>query len=179
MGTLKTVEEVLGASSVIDVLVPGWVDRDDVVPEFRPQPQVIWLRLPDGFLRLEAVEHAGNLVAHRVTELSWSDIPLLVAAEDEDDIGEVLVASYGEQLFGDGDGEQGARCVELRAYVRDADHSLVCLALDFTYQRTVFLDPTWTFGIRIGNEAGEQRWLERERDATAISCAVTRFGADL
>ncbi|MFF3400549.1 hypothetical protein ACFYW6_18735 [Streptomyces sp. NPDC002659] len=151
MGGWGTVDEALRDHQVYDVLVPGWIDRDGDVPEFRPQPLVVWLRLDSGLLRLRSAGQYDRLAVARVPQVGWDDVDLLAEAEDE-----VVVASYGEQLFGDG--RDTVRCVRLRAY-QVADH-LKCLALDFEGRHTLFFDPTWTFGIRIGNVADEQRWRE-------------------
>jgi hypothetical protein len=153
-----TVDEALRDHRVRDVLVPGWIDRDGDVPEFRPQPLVVWLRLDSGLLRFEAAGQYDWLDATRVPRAGWDDIELLAQAEDE-----VVLASYGEQLFGDG--RDALTCTQLRAYVV-ADHCK-CLALDFEGGHTLFLDPTWTFGIRVGNAADEQRWQELYAGADA------------
>ncbi|MGW2557662.1 hypothetical protein ACWCXB_00165 [Streptomyces sp. NPDC001514] len=152
MSVGHAVAAVLREHRVRDVLVPGWIDRDDKIPEFRPQPLVVWLRLDDGLLRFASVGGHGGLASERVAAVRWDDVELLVEAEDE-----VVVASYGEQLFGDGRDE--LRCTALRAYVT-AEGATTCLALDFEGSYTLFLDPTWTFGIRTGNEADEQRWVD-------------------
>ncbi|MGS2590121.1 hypothetical protein [Streptomyces hebeiensis] len=181
--THRTVEETLRDRRVRDVLVPGWVDRDGDVPEFRPQPVAVWLRLDEGVLRFASAGRSAGLTAARAAAVDWSDLELLVDAEDE-----VIVASYGEQLFGDG--REELVCTRLRVHPGDgtgtspgtktragegtppgAETSAVagtpygpaecgCLALDFEGGHTLFLDPTWTFGIRLGNGADERRRLE-------------------
>ncbi|WP_406326465.1 hypothetical protein OG784_25185 [Streptomyces sp. NBC_01617] len=153
MSGWRTVEAALRDHRVRDVLVPGRIDRDDDLPEFRPQPMVVWLRLDEGLLRFESQGQYDRLDASRVPGVDWADIELLAEAEDE-----VIVASFGEQLFGDG--RDALRCTRLRAYRTSAGADCTCLALDLEGGRTLFLDPTWTFGIKVGNEADEQRWLE-------------------
>ncbi|PVE12051.1 hypothetical protein [Streptomyces scopuliridis] len=157
----RPVEEALRAHHVRDVLVPGWIDRDGDVPEFRPQPMVVWLRLDDGFLRFESAGQYDRLASARVPAVSWADIGVLADAEDE-----VIVASYGEQLFGDGRSEW--RCTRIRVYPGGGAECR-CLALDFEGGHTLFLDPTWTFGIRLGNEAQEKCWVELYGDG---ACGV-------
>ncbi|MFJ1745349.1 hypothetical protein ACIOJD_03785 [Streptomyces sp. NPDC088116] len=149
----RTVEEALREHHVRDVLVPGWIDRDGDVPEFRPQPMAVWLRLDDGLLRFESIGQSDRLGSARVRAVDWDDIELLADAEDE-----VIVASYGEQLFGDG--RDKLRCTRIRAYPA-GEGERRCLALDFEGGHTLFLDPTWTFGIRIGNEVQEKHWVEQ------------------
>ncbi|MDF6044571.1 hypothetical protein LRD69_20980 [Streptomyces sp. JH14] len=156
MSGWRTAEAVLRDHRVRDVLVPGWIDRDDDLPEFRPQPLVVWLRLDggQGLLRFASQGQYARLGVSLVPGVDWADVELLAEAEDE-----VIVASCGEQLFGDGRDE--LRCTRLRAYRTSAGTDCTCLALDFEGGRTLFLDPTWPFGIKVGNEADEQRWLKR------------------
>ncbi|MGW6741147.1 hypothetical protein ACWGDX_10460 [Streptomyces sp. NPDC055025] len=152
MSARATVEEALRDHHVRDVLVPGWIDRDGAVAEFRPQPVAVWLRLDEGLLRFESLGQFERLGCARVPSVGWDDIGTLAEAEDE-----VIVASYGEQLFGDGRDE--LRCLRVRVHSAPGVECR-CLALDFEGGRTLFLDPTWTFGIRIGDEADERRWTE-------------------
>ncbi|MFG3135160.1 hypothetical protein ACGFZA_02935 [Streptomyces sp. NPDC048211] len=154
MSGWTTAETALRDHPVRDVLVPGLLDRDGEFPEFRPQPLVVWLRLDEGLLRFESAGQYDRLDTASVPGVEWDGVELLAEAEDE-----VIVASYGEQLFGDG--RDALRCTRLRVYrVPGADDTAcTCLALDFEGGHTLFLDPSWTFGIRIGNASDEQRWL--------------------
>lgn len=155
MGGWRTAEKALRDHPVRDVLIPGFLDRDDDVPEFRPQPLAVWLRLDEGLLRFESVGQYDHLDTTSADAVAWDDMEPFADAEEE-----VMVASCGEQLFGDGRDE--LRCTRLRVYRAPgaADTVCTCLALDFEGGHTLFLDPTWTFGIRIGNASDEQRWLK-------------------
>ncbi|MFI2370901.1 hypothetical protein [Streptomyces sp. NPDC018833] len=155
-----------------DVLVPGWIDRDDDVPEFRPQPLVVWLRLDEGLVRFASEGQYDHLTARQVTAADWADVELLAEAEDE-----VVLASCGEQLFGDGRDEWS--CTAVRAYVSGVRAGTATsagapapvmrsLALDFTGGHSLFLDPAWTFGIRLGNKADEADWVAKHGNATVL-----------
>ncbi|MFF8842701.1 hypothetical protein ACF08N_08180 [Streptomyces sp. NPDC015127] len=159
----REVAGMLTGRHVRDVLVPGWIDRDDAVPEFRPQPLVVWLRLDEGLVRFASEGQYDHLTALRVTAADWSDVGLLAEAEDE-----VVLASYGEQLFGDGRDEWG--CTAVRAYLSGTGRAggtgtpapvIRGLALDFAGGHSLFLDPAWTFGIRLGNRADEADWVAK------------------
>ncbi|GAA2936431.1 hypothetical protein ACFPN0_21310 [Kitasatospora cinereorecta] len=149
----RQVAEILAGNRVRDVLVPGWIDRDDELPEFRPQPLVLWLRLDQGLVRFASEGQFGHVSARAVPSAGWEDVELLAEAEDE-----VVLASCGEQLFGDGRDELS--CTALRGYEGDAGET-IALALDFEGGHILFLDPAWTFGIRMGNGADEARWVEK------------------
>lgn len=166
MNGWTTAGEVLRDHPVRDVLVPGLLDRDEDVAEFRPQPLAVWLRLDEGLLRFASAGQYDHLDTAQVHAVEWDGIELLAEAEEE-----VIVASYGEQLFGDGRDE--LRCTRLRAYrARGAGATVcTCLALDFEGGHTLFLDPTWTFGIRIGNASDERRWLDLYGEEGAVLAA--------
>ncbi|WP_406093114.1 hypothetical protein [Streptomyces sp. NBC_01013] len=168
MSGWQTAEKALRDRAVHDVLLPGFLDRDEDVPEFRPQPLVVWLRLDEGLLRFEAADGFDRLDTLAADGIDWSDVDLLTDAEEE-----VMVASCGEQLFGDG--RDALRCTRLRVYRAPGAGAAdcTCLALDFEGGHTLFLDPTWTFGIRTGNVADERRWLElHDAAGTALAADV-------
>ncbi|MGW1230839.1 hypothetical protein [Streptomyces sp. NPDC001478] len=173
MSGWRTAEEALRDHPVRDVLVPGFLDRDEEVPEVRPQPLVVWLRLDEGLLRFASVGQFDRLEAVTADGIDWSDVELLADAEDE-----VVVTRCGEQLFGDGRDE--LRCTGLRVYRAPgaAPGVRTCLALDFEGGHTLFLDPTWTFGIRVGNAADERRWRELYDEAGTALAAEGAPAAD-
>nr|WSZ98132.1 HINT domain-containing protein [Streptomyces sp. NBC_00857] len=131
-----------------------WADAGEILPGAE-------LRTPSGatLTVTDVSRHTRRTATYdltnsaRVPAVGWDDIELLADAEDE-----VIVASYGEQLFGDG--RDRLCCTRIRAYPAEGAERR-CLALDFEGGHTLFLDPTWTFGIRIGNEIHEKRWVEQ------------------
>ncbi|WP_119286653.1 hypothetical protein [Streptomyces sp. YIM 130001] len=68
-----------------------------------------------------------------------------------------MVASWGERFFGDG--FERLRCLEARAYETSAGNWPKCLALDLAGANSLFLGPTWLFGIRIGRLSDEEARL--------------------
>jgi hypothetical protein len=157
-------ENVLRQRCVTDVLVPGWIDRDDVpVTVFRPQPLVVHVLLDEGALRLESVGQYDQLAVRVVDSVSLDGVELLdrVKEETED---EVAHASWGEQFLGNS--WSRLRCTTVRPYTdagsNPAQGVIKCLALELESRYWLFFDPTWTFGIRIGNAEDMRRW-EREK----------------
>ncbi|MHB9859386.1 hypothetical protein [Streptomyces sp. YIM S03343] len=157
------VEEALRDQRVTDVLVPGRIDRDDAITRFTPQPLVVFVVLDEGALRLESVGQYNHLDVRYVDAIDLDGIELFEAVREEGD--EVALASLGEQLFGDG--WDRLRCTSLRRFTDTGvqpdpeEGELKCLALELESHFWVFFDPTWTFGIRIGNAEDMRRW-ERE-----------------
>ncbi|RII20758.1 hypothetical protein DSC45_02840 [Streptomyces sp. YIM 130001] len=160
--------DVLRDRVVTDVLVPGWADRDGLFVEFRPQPEVVWLQLDEGVLRLRSVGQYDALEIREAERVDWSDIEFLDEAEDE-----VMVASWGEQFFGDG--FEQLRCLEARAYETAAGNWPKCLALEFEGANTLFFDPTWVFGIRIGRLSDEEFWRRQHGPDAGTAVAVTSY----
>ncbi|MGW1889687.1 hypothetical protein ACWCP6_05400 [Streptomyces sp. NPDC002004] len=145
-----------------DVVVPGWVDRDDAIPQFRPQPIVVYLLLDEGVLKLASVGQYDQLAVSHEDSIRLDGIDLFDDAEDE-----VIVSSCGEQIFGDG--WDGLRCTGIR-YFSDAGSSLVegvvkCLGIELESRYWIFFDPTWAFGIKIGNGEDLRRWKQENTKA--------------
>jgi hypothetical protein len=165
----ETTLRALRERAVLDVLVPGWVDRDGEYPEFRPQPVVVLLRLDSGFLRLESVGQFDQLkLEHVIADIGDPSGLLPFEAEDGD---EVILASYGETLFGDG--RDRLRCVGLRYVADDASDPAAgvvkCAEFAFDGGARLFADPTWTFGIRlVGGTVGA--------DATDLGRWISDYG---
>ena len=151
-------EDVLRQRYVTDVLVPGRIDRDEAIPRFVPQPLVVFVLLDDGALRLESVGGYGQLEVQVVDRVTLGGVDLFAAIDEEGD--ELALASQGEQLFGDS--WDRLRCTTVRA-VTDAGSNpeegvVKCLALELESRYWLFFDPTWPFGIKIGNAEDLRRW---------------------
>ncbi|WP_159403649.1 hypothetical protein [Streptomyces sp. NRRL S-646] len=155
------VEEVLRQRYVTDVLVPGRIDRDETIPLFAPQPLVVFVLLDEGAVRLESVREYGYLEVRVVDSVTLDGVELFADIEEEGD--ELALASQGEQLFGDS--WERLHCTTIRPFTdagsNPAEGVLKCLALELESRYWLFFDPTWTFGIRIGNAEDMRRW-ERE-----------------
>jgi len=154
------IEEVLRERHVTDVLVAGLIDRDqEPVPVFRPQPLLVHVVLDEGALRLESVGQYDQLAVRLVESVSLGGVEFFEAVEEETD-DEVAHASWGEQLFGDG--WSRLRCTAVRSFTDGgsdpAEGVLKCLGLELESRYWLFFDPTWTFGIRIGNAEDMRRW---------------------
>lgn len=155
------VEEILRRRYVTDVLVPGRIDREERITRFAPQPLIVFVVLDVGALRLESVGGNGQLAVRVVESVSLDGLELFAAIEEEGD--ELALASHGEQLFGDS--WDRLRCTTVHPFTDTAskpDEGVIkCLAIELESRYWLFFDPTWPFGIRIGNAEDMRRW-ERE-----------------
>ena len=133
----RRIEEVLRQRHVTDVLVPGFVDRDELpVPVFRPQPLVVHVVLDEGVLRLESVGQYDQLAWATSSSVSW-----------------------GSSCSGTAGRGCGARtCARTRTPARTRPGASSSASLELGSRYWLFLDPTWTFGIRIGNAEDMRRW---------------------
>ncbi|MGW3100828.1 hypothetical protein [Streptomyces sp. NPDC001100] len=154
----SSTEEVLRRRCVTDVLVPGRIDRDETMSRFVPQPLVVFVLLDDGALRLESVGGYGQLEVRVVDRVTLGGVDLYAAIEEEGD--ELALASQGEQLFGDS--WDRLRCTAVRPFTdagsNPGEGVVKCLALELESRYWLFFDPTWPFGIRIGNAEDMRRW---------------------
>ncbi|WP_406455220.1 hypothetical protein OH768_19180 [Streptomyces sp. NBC_01622] len=154
----STAEDVLRRRRVTDVLVPGRIDRDETMSRFVPQPLVVFVLLDDGALRLESVGGYGQLEVRVVDRVTLAGVDLFAAIEEEGD--ELALASQGEQLFGDS--WDRLRCTAVRPFTDAGSNPeagvVKCLALELESRYWLFFDPTWPFGIRVGNAEDMRRW---------------------
>lgn len=143
----------LGTEPILDVLVPGYVTRDELGPSFRPVPYSAYLRLEAGYLRMDAVGQFDQLQMRLVEEVAFGDISV-----DEDD--EPMVGSLSYLFLTGEPGDQ--QCTGLRSWT-DARSDLAaakvkCLELEVSGRDVIFFDPTWYFGIRIGSADHSRQW---------------------
>jgi hypothetical protein len=150
---LHEITELLSASPLADILVPGFFSPDDRYPIFHPQPMTVYLVFKDGIIECKSVDQYDHL-RMKVA----SAIHLDVVADEDDEIG--LTSDF--ELFL-GDAYNSARCTHLR-YFTDPDSDpmnglIKCGEFCFERSKSVFLDPTHTFGIHIGNSEQRDRWI--------------------
>lgn len=151
---LGDVVELISSSRLRDILVPGFYSHDERFPVFQPQPMAIYLVFTERVIVCESVDQYYRLRIAVVDEIN-PDVTV-----DEDD--EVGLASVFELFLGDA--YDSVRCTHFR-YFTDGDGDFAngvvkCAELCFEGNKTLFLDPTHTFGIQIGNSAQLDRWLE-------------------
>ena len=138
---------------ISDVLVTGYVDRSEDLPQFRPVPDTVYLQLGHGFIRMDAIGQYDQLKLSRVDAIALEDVLV-----DEDD--EPAVGSYGQLFLTFGSTEP--RCTALRYWTDErsdpAAAVVKCLELEIDEVDTVFVDPTWHFGIHLGTAERRRRW---------------------
>jgi hypothetical protein len=156
------VETILRQRCVTDVLVAGYIERDGALPLFKPATVVVFVVLDEGVLRLETLSDEAQLTARVVDAVSLDGIEFFRDFEEETG-DEPALASYSEQLLGDG--WNRLRCTATRAFTdsRSSPETgvLKALGLELGSRYWLFFDPVCFFGMRIGKVEDMRRW-ERE-----------------
>ncbi|MFF7334623.1 hypothetical protein ACIQU5_00375 [Streptomyces sp. NPDC090306] len=151
------VEAVLRQRPLVDVLMPGHIDRDGGFTRFVPLTMVVFLQFDEGCLRLESAGQYDHLEPRLVDRPSLDGVFPYTEFEEEGD--EIAIASLGDQLWGEGRISRPCTGVRLlRARPRQDSARVTCLALELDGRRTLFLDPTWTMGIKVGGAGDLRRW---------------------
>ncbi|MFD3637117.1 hypothetical protein [Streptomyces sp. NPDC058664] len=144
---------------VRDILVPGYIDRDEGRPEFKPFPVSVYLELEEGFIELASVRDEGRMTVGFVAEPRVPEALL-----DDDD--EFCLGSRGLDVFTDA--YESLRVTRVRGVVPGASTSEAgepgteydCLEFRFEDGWYLFVDPGYHFGIRLGGEGAYDRLSE-------------------
>lgn len=150
---LDRLVSLLRQEVINNVLVTGYVDRSERIPQFRPVPDTVYLELGHGLLRMDAIGQYDQLKLSHVAEIALEDIVV-----DEDD--EPAVGSYERTFLTFGSTEP--RCTGLRYWTDERSDPgagvVKCLGIEIDDVDTIFADPTWHFGIHLGTAEHLQRW---------------------
>lgn len=151
-------QSLLGAT-LRDVVVEGYVDREDGVLRFANMGRRVQLALDEHWLVCTAVPYDGRILLEIRSTFTPPADPRL-AEEDLPDACASIIEAVLWSLPAD------PRLVALRAHrplVDEAGALVGCdaLRLELSTGQIVFLDPTHLSGIRIGDERDEERWRER------------------
>jgi hypothetical protein len=156
-GAMREILDALQGRLLMDVLVPGYIDRWEGPPEFRAVPYQVYLRLDEGYLRMDEIGQFDQLKLSLVDEIALGDVGI-----DEEDQGEAVLASYEWMLLTYGSVEP--RCTRFRYWAderSEPDQAIVkCAEFEVENTDIVFADPTWHFGILVGGADRSRVWQE-------------------
>ncbi|MEU8208834.1 hypothetical protein AB0B85_06485 [Micromonospora sp. NPDC049044] len=146
----------LAGSSLEDVHIPGFLDQVDGIGHFVPLAQQVYLVFGDRLLLLDSAERGGFLTLRIVTSI---DVPEALQGEEEN----FSVGAVGS-LFMDNSGAN-LRLVKVR-FALDSDHdpgleSICAAEFCFSGGNTLFVDPLWHLGIRLGGAGAFDEWWLR------------------
>jgi hypothetical protein len=141
----------LAGRSLDDIHVVGFLDEEETPVRFQLQLRCIYLSISGELLELHCVEDTGLLRLDIVAQFS--------APPDLDDDLRVCVTSVREMVLADPDAENTIVEIELLGALF-GPHSTTCSAAQLKLQngQTLFFDPSYHFGIRIGGIEQRTVW---------------------
>lgn len=159
---ISTALSILKNGLVTDVLVPGYIEREDSPPRFQPWTTTAYLMFDDVAIRFDSVQNYSQLQLSVAYEIA---IPDEIAREEE----EFAITSYSHLFLGDA--YASFRCTQVR-YLQDEFSDpgrgvIRCGEFEFENSWPIFIDPQWHFGIRLGGSGVFDQWLESRATATA------------
>ena len=150
----------LQTARFVDLLLPGWIDRSGPLPVCRPLTLAfgVYLQAESGLIQFAAVNGNGGLRIRLANQIEY-DADL---RNDPDE--ELAAASVGDHyLTAAGSG----RCTAMRLFTNNEsvpeDGIFRAVELTFEAAYTVFFDPFWIDGIRLGTGNTADLWLAEDR----------------
>jgi hypothetical protein len=164
---LESLFSSLAGERVSDVLVQGYIDRDNAVPRFVPLADVWYLALDSGFLQLKSYGYEGQLTMRLV---SGMESPEELVGEDE----EFAVASHGDLFFDTAGPSLPITKIRYATTERSDLESGIVRLVEFELfgSQRIVADPMWHFGIRPGPAGVYERLVADCREA---GNSVTEF----
>lgn len=145
-----------------DLLLPGWIDRTGPFPVHRPFTFDACLQAESGFIQFTSVNNNGGLHI-RVTDEIEYDEELRDDPEEE-----LLAASVGAHYLS---ASSSVRCTAMRLFTNNESvpNDGIFRAAEMTFEDTytVFFDPFWIDGIRLGTGNTPDLWLAEHRSPRA------------
>jgi hypothetical protein len=153
MSEMNKIIEILYNEPVKDIVVPGFIDEDNGHKNFHLMLNSVYFEFDHKFLRFASIDQYFRLSMKVVEELTCDfDI-------DEDD--EFCLSSLFELTLSDA--YSSARVTFLRCFLdaeSDIEAGVVkCAEFHFENRNIIFIDPTYTYGIRIGTQEQRDRWI--------------------
>jgi len=152
--TLLEFRSRLLGSGLSDILLPGFIDQDEVPVRFRSTPQTVYFECNSVYLKIEAISTTGSM---KLSIDEKIEIPVQIEEEDMT----AAVTSMREQYIDDSDGKNDLSAIRLWNVSED-ETGLRCAAaqLDLVNGQQIFIDPTYHFGIRIGGSRQRHIWSD-------------------
>jgi hypothetical protein len=140
-----------------DLLLPGWIDRTGPYPTLQPLLFDACLRAENGLIQFTAVNNSGGLHLRLVDQIDYGD-----RRDDPDE--ELAAASVGAHFLS---ASHSLRCTAMRLFTNNEsipdDGIFRAAEMTFADTYTVFIDPFWIDGIRLGTGDASGAWLADHR----------------
>jgi hypothetical protein len=148
----------LQTARFVDLLLPGLIDRSGPFPVHRPLTFHACLQADSGLIQFTSVNNNGGLYVRLVDEIEYDE-------ELRNDLDEELVAaSVGAHYL---TASSPGRCTAMRLFTNNESvpEDGIFRAIEMTFEDTytVFFDPFWIDGIRLGTGNTPDLWLAEHR----------------
>lgn len=141
-----------------DLLLPGWIDRTGPFPVHRPLTFDAYLQAESGLMQFTSVNNNGGLHIRMVDEIQYDE------AFRDDPEEELLAASVRAHYLS---ASGSVRCTAVRLFTdnESVPEDGIFRAAEMTFEDTytVFFDPFWIDGIRLGTGNTSDLWLAEHR----------------
>lgn len=148
----------LETARFVDLLLPGWIDRTGPFPIHRPFTFDACLQAETGLIQFTSVNNNGGLHIRLVDQIDY-DTDL---RNDPDE--ELTAASVGAHYLS---ASGSVRCTAMRLFTNNEsapeDGIFRAAEMEFDEVHTVFFDPFWIDGIRLGTGNTPDLWLAEHR----------------
>jgi hypothetical protein len=150
---------VSATAQLVDLLLPGWIDHTRSVAVHRPYLFEAILADRDRLDPVESMNHNGGLRTRLVDEINF-DNPLRVNSREE-------VASPVGVHYLSASGSVQRTALPLFTNDESIPNEGIVRAAEMTFHDcfTVFFDPFWTDGRRLGTANAADHWLADDRTA--------------
>jgi hypothetical protein len=150
--------DLLETARFVDLLLPGWIDRTGPFPIHRPLTFDPCLQAESGLIQFTSVNNNGGLHIRMVDEIEYDD----ALSDDPDE--ELAAASVGAHYL-PASGSVRRTAVRLFTNNESVPDDGIFRAAEMTFEDTytVFFDPFWIDGIRLGTGNTPDLWLAEHR----------------
>lgn len=149
----------LETAQFVDLLLPGWIDRSGPVPVCRPLTFDACLQAESGLIQFTSVNSNGGLHIRLVDRIEFQED----LRNDPDE--ELAAASVGAHYLAASG--HPVRCTAMRLFTNreSVPQDGIFRAAEMTFDNfsTVFFDPFWIDGIRLGTGNTPDLWLAEHR----------------
>lgn len=148
----------LETARFVDLLLPGWIDHVGPVPVCRPLTFDACLQAESGLVQFTSVNSGGGLHIRLVDQIEYDED----LRNDPDE--EIAAASVGAHYL-NASGPMGCTAMRLFTNRESVPEDGIFRAAELTFDNicTVFFDPSWIDGIRLGTGNTPDLWLAQDR----------------
>lgn len=147
------IQNVLKEKVITDIISVGFVDIENDIAQFYPNPQWLYFEFDDYYIEFESIEQFSKLKIRFSDSINYSyeiDEDMVKAKSSIIDV--VLISSM---MLGNDINEICFSNIDF-----EDDEFIICDALKLILSngQIIFLDPSFLFGIAIGKEDQEAFW---------------------